>query len=160
MNELKRNIISMCGDNGKEWLDSLPEITDKISQKHNLSGLTPINNMTFHYVASGYQNDKPIILKIGMNSKALTKEASCLKSFAGYGTVKVLAEDTSMLLLERALPGASLEGIYDEAIRECSGSPRDFIARDDEATKIVCSVIKKVASSKAIFSNDCSSRVT
>ena len=45
MNELKKNIISMYNDEGKEWLDSLPEITAKISPKHNLSGLTPVNNM-------------------------------------------------------------------------------------------------------------------
>ena len=31
MDELKKNIISMYGDNGKQWLDSLPEITAKIA---------------------------------------------------------------------------------------------------------------------------------
>ena len=50
----------MYNDEGMQWLDSLPEITAKIAQEHNLSGLTPVNNMTFNYVASGYQNDNPI----------------------------------------------------------------------------------------------------
>jgi len=45
--------------------------------------------MTLNYVASGYQNDKPIILKMGLNSKALTKEASCLKAFAKYAWLKL-----------------------------------------------------------------------
>ena len=76
MNELKKNIISMYNDDeGKQWLDSLPEIIAKIAKEHTLSGLTPVNNMIFNYVVSGYQNDKPIILKIGINSKALTKLA-------------------------------------------------------------------------------------
>ncbi|MGC0372223.1 MAG: hypothetical protein DGJ47_000931 [Rickettsiaceae bacterium] len=79
---LKQNIIKIYGDKGKQWLDSLLEIITKIAKEHNLSGLTPVNNMTFNYVASGYQNDNPIILKIGMNSKALAKEASCLKAFS------------------------------------------------------------------------------
>ena len=61
MNELKKNIISMYNDEGKEWLNSLPKITDKIAQKHNLSGLASVNNMTFNSDASGYQNNKLII---------------------------------------------------------------------------------------------------
>jgi hypothetical protein len=86
MNELKKNIISMYNDEGKEWLDSLPDINAKIANQHNLSALTPVNNRTFNYVASGYQNNNPtrhgeasgvarVILKIGMNSTALAKEA-------------------------------------------------------------------------------------
>ena len=91
----------MYNDEGKEWFDSLPEIIAKIANEHNLSGLTPVNNMTFNYVASGYQNDKPtrrgeasgvarVILKIGMNSKALTKEASCLKALQNMLWLKLL----------------------------------------------------------------------
>ena len=70
----------MYNDDGKQWLDSLREITAEIAEEHNLSSLTPVNNMTFNYVVSGYQNDNTIILKFGMNSKALAKEASCLKA--------------------------------------------------------------------------------
>ncbi|NRB11146.1 MAG: hypothetical protein HRU35_06020 [Rickettsiaceae bacterium] len=64
------NIIKIYGAEGRQWLNSLPKITNKIAEEHNLSSLTPVANMTFNYVASGYQNDKPIILKIGLNSKA------------------------------------------------------------------------------------------
>lgn len=59
MDELNKNIIKIYGTEGKQWLDSLTEITAKIAKEHNLSGLTLVNNMTFNYVASGYQNDKP-----------------------------------------------------------------------------------------------------
>jgi len=52
MNELKKNIFSMYNDEGKEWLDSLPEITAKIVKEHNLSDLTPVINMTFNYLNS------------------------------------------------------------------------------------------------------------
>ncbi len=42
MNELKKNIISMYNDEGKQWLDSLPAITAKIAKEYTLSGLTPV----------------------------------------------------------------------------------------------------------------------
>ena len=55
--------------------------------------------MTFNYVASGYQNNKPIILKIGLNSKALAKEASCLKAFAKHAVAEVIAHDNNMIIV-------------------------------------------------------------
>ena len=130
MNELKKNITSMYNDEGKEWLDSLPDITAKIANEHNLSGLTPVNNMTFNYVASGYQNDKPIILKIGMNSKALTKESSCLKAFAKHATAEVIADDTNMIIMQRAVPGSTLKAHFPD--------------NDIDATKILCESIKEL----------------
>jgi len=130
MNELKKNIISMYNDEGKQWLDSLPDITAKIANEHNLSGLTPVNNMTFNYVASGYQNDKPIILKIGMNSKALVKEASCLKAFTKHAVAEVIAHDDNMIIMQRAVPGNTLKD--------------NFPDNDIDATKILCESIKEL----------------
>lgn len=130
MNELKKNIISMYNDEGKEWLDSLPEITARIAEEHNLSDLTPVNNMTFNYVASGYQNDNPIILKIGMNSKALTKESSCLKAFAKHAVAEVIADDTNMIIMQRAVPGSTLKDHFPD--------------NDIDATKILCAKLKEL----------------
>lgn len=126
----KQNIIKIYGAKGKQWLDSRPEITAKIAQEHNLSGLTPVNNMTFNYVASGYQNDKPIILKIGMNSKALTKEALCLKAFAKHAVAEVIAHDNNMIIMQRAVPGSTLKGYFPD--------------NDEKATKILCASIKEL----------------
>ncbi|HJN37525.1 MAG TPA: aminoglycoside phosphotransferase family protein [Gammaproteobacteria bacterium] len=130
MNELKKNVISMYNDEGKQWLDSLPEITTKIANEHNLSVLTPVNNMTFNYVASGYQHDTPIILKIGMNSKALAKETSCLKAFAKHAVAEVIAEDNNMIIMQRAVPGSTLKDYFPD--------------NDEEATKILCASIKEL----------------
>ena len=120
----------MYNDEGKEWLNSLPEIIAKIATEHSLSGLTPVNNMTFNYVASGYQNDKPIILKIGMNSKALTKEATCLKAFAKHATAEVIANDHNMIIMQRAVPGSTLKDYFPD--------------NDIDATKILCESIKEL----------------
>lgn len=132
MKDFKQNIVSIYGDEGEQWLDDLPKITSKIAKEHNLSGLSPIDNMTFNYVASGYQNDTPIILKIGMNSKALAKEASCLKAFALASVAKVLANDNNMIIMERSVPGATLKEY--------------FPAKDIEATTIFCSVLNELRS--------------
>lgn len=130
MNELKKNIIKIYGDKGKQWLDSLPEITAKIANEHNLSGLTPVNNMTFNYVATGYQNNNPVILKIGMNSKALTKESSCLKAFEKHATAEVIAHDNNMIIMQRAVPGSTLKDHFPD--------------NDIDATKILCTSIKEL----------------
>ena len=127
---LKQNIIKIYGAEGRQWLDSLPEITAKIANEHSLSGLTPVNNMTFNYVASGYQNDKPIILKIGMNSNALTKEASCLKAFVKNAVAEVIADNTNMIIMQRAVPGSTLK--------------THFPGNDIDATKILCASIKEL----------------
>jgi streptomycin 6-kinase len=74
--------------------------------------------------------NNPIILKLGLDHEALNRESFALKCFAGYGVVKVLAEDKSMLLLERAVPGASLK--------------RYFPDREQESIEIACSVMKKL----------------
>ena len=66
---------------------------------------------------SGFQGNNPIILKLGLGYEALTREAFALKCFSGCGVVKMLAEDKGMLLLERAVQGTSLRGVYDEAIQ-------------------------------------------
>ncbi len=128
MQTFKHNIMVQYGNEGKKWLDSLSKMITEIGQKHNLSGLTPVNNMTFNYVVSGYQNDQPIILKIGMNSKALAKEASCLKAFANHATAKVIVDDGHMIIMQRAVPGGTIKDYFPD--------------NDSEATKILCACIK------------------
>ena len=130
MREFNQNVISIYGNEGKQWLNALPEITSKIAKKYDLSNLMPVNNMTFNYVASGYQNDKPIILKIGLNSKELNKEAVCLKAFANHAAVEVIAADDNMIIIQRAVPGNTLKD--------------HFPSRETKATNILCSVIKEL----------------
>lgn len=130
MQTFKHNIMRQYGDEGKKWLDSLPTMIAEIGQKCNLSGLTPVGNMTFNYVASGYRNDQPIILKIGMNSKALAKEASCLKAFAKHAVAKVVADDDNMIIMQRAVPGSTLKDYFPD--------------NDLDATKILCASIKEL----------------
>lgn len=111
------NIINIYGDRGKAWLEALPQLVQQLSLKLDLCDLKPVFNLTYNYVLSGLQQGKPIILKLGLDSKALGREAYALKCFAKYGAVKVLAADKDMLLLERAVPGISLKSYFPERER-------------------------------------------
>jgi streptomycin 6-kinase len=108
MNKFRSNIINIYKDEGNIWLESLPELVKKIAYKWELTQLKPVKNLSFNYVLSGYQHKNPIILKISPAPNGLLNEINALKAFYGYGTVKVLAEDTGAMLLELAIPGYSL----------------------------------------------------
>lgn len=109
MSRFRNNIISIYKEQGKNWLKQLPKVVEEISREWNLSDLKPIDNLSFNYVLSGYQNNKPIILKLSFAAKDLTNEVEALKAFAGFGAATILAQKDNALLLEQALPGTSLK---------------------------------------------------
>ncbi|HJD60250.1 MAG TPA: aminoglycoside phosphotransferase family protein [Rickettsia endosymbiont of Omalisus fontisbellaquei] len=109
MDRFKNNIISIYKEQGEIWLEKLPEIVAELAKEWNLSNLRPIDNLSFNYVLSGYQNNKPIILKLSFAAKDLVNEAEALKAFAGFGAATILVQKDNALLLERAVPGISLK---------------------------------------------------
>lgn len=124
MNTFQSNIISIYGEKGKAWLDKLPKLVAAISSRPDLRDLKKVTNLTYNYVLSGFQDDNPIILKLGLDNAGLKQEAFALKCFVGCSSVKVLAEDDGMLLLERAVPGTSLKNY--------------FPAREQKSIEIAC----------------------
>ena len=120
------NIINIHGNLGKKWLEDLPRAIRHVGNKYKLSSLTPLKNLTYNYVLSGFQNIQPIILKLGING--LKQEAMALKAFSGFGAIAVLAESDTMLLLKWVIPGNTLKSY--------------FPSRDDDAVSIVCDIIK------------------
>jgi len=130
MSIFQSNIINIYGEEGKTWIDELPELVVTISSKLGLRDLNEITNLSYNYVLSGLQGDNPIVLKLGLDSEGLAREAFALKCFSGCGAVKVLAENEGMLLLERVVPGASVK--------------RYFPDKEQESIKIACGVMKKL----------------
>lgn len=124
------NITCTYGDFGKNWLKSIPNTIRTISQKYQLSKLTPLENLSYHYVLQGFKEQLPIILKLGPNPNVLKHEYAALKAFSGFGVVKVLAEDEGMLLLEQVIPGRSLKTLFPN--------------NDYEATIIACDLIRSL----------------
>lgn len=130
MKELEKNIINLYGAQGKQWLTNLAKLTAQIRITYRLSNLKPIKNLSYNYVLSGFQDSRPIILKLGLDIDGLKRESLALKAFAGFGAVNVLIENNGMLLLEHAIPGVSLKTYFPE--------------KDNDAIQITCECIKRL----------------
>lgn len=130
MTTFHSNIISIYGEKGQAWIDELPQIVLAISLRLDLCDLKEVTNLTYNYVLSGFQGDNPIILKLGLDHETLMREAFALRRFEGYGAVKVITEDEGMLLMERAVPGASLKSYFPH--------------REQESIEIACGVMKRL----------------
>ncbi|WED43927.1 aminoglycoside phosphotransferase family protein [Legionella cardiaca] len=130
MSLYEQTIISLYGKEGKRWLEKLPYLINELVAAWQLSHLTPVDNLSYNYVLSGFQHKKPIILKLIFDKRIVDNEAKALKAFAGYGVISILAQDKHALLLERAVPGSSLKAHWPH--------------NEDEATKIVCDCIKRL----------------
>jgi streptomycin 6-kinase len=107
-------MIKTYGTSAKAWLHDLPNITLLLSELWNLHDLKVHENLSFNYVLDGFQNDKAIILKIGIDQRAVSNEAAALTAFQDHGVVKLLAEDLSQgaLLLEKLTPGQTLKNLF------------------------------------------------
>ena len=127
MDEFIKNIRSLYGDRGTAWLESLPKLVARKTQQWGLSDLVLMNNLTYHYVLSGMQNGQPIVLKMGLDAQALSKEIAALKVFQGFGAVSLIDQLDGALLLARAVPGSSLRSCFPE--------------HDKRALQIMCDVM-------------------
>ena len=86
MSAFQSNIISIYGEKGNAWLDELPQLVMRVSSRLDLRDLIEVTNLTYNYVLSGFQGDDPIILKLGLYSAGLKREACALKCFEGHIT--------------------------------------------------------------------------
>lgn len=107
-------VISMYGEMGKTWLDNLSNQVNYLAKQYRLSDLKPVNNLSYNYVLSGFKQKMPVILKVGVDQSSLEREGNALNAFANQGAVKVLSQDSGILLLQQAIPGHSLKSYYPE----------------------------------------------
>lgn len=112
MKVFEANITNLFADKGQKWLDSIPNIVSILSKLWNLTDITPVNNMTFNYVAKAIRDNKyPVVIKVSCDEYLIRDEVKALEHFAGSGTVKLLDHDEQYhaLLLEQAVPGITLK---------------------------------------------------
>lgn len=112
--------MGIYGEQGAKWLADLLKIINILAASWQLSHLEVVNNLSYHCVLTGKQGDQPIILKLGLDYRALTREALVLKAFQGYGCVRLLDQnnDYGALLMERAMPGYSLKSLFPDCEEE------------------------------------------
>lgn len=119
------------GENGKQWLKRIPEIIAECEQNWQINVLPPFK-LTWNYVAPAKQRDGTnVVLKIGFpKDREFKSEISALEVFKGEGIEQLLKEDSQnvAILIERISPGIPLSELAD----------------DEEATRILTKVMKKL----------------
>ncbi len=124
--EFENNIRLIYGKKGEQWLKDLPCLVATLAVRWNLKDLNAYPDLTYNYVLKGWQEDQPIVLKVGIDLPAIEQEYAALQAFKGYGIVPVVdaALDQGAILLHQEVPGKTLSFI----------SPK----RDLEALHIAC----------------------
>jgi streptomycin 6-kinase len=77
------NIINIYGKKGQQWLGDLPKLITQVEVTYGLSNLKAVNNLSYNYVLSGFQEAQPIILKLGLDIDGFKREAAALMAFSG-----------------------------------------------------------------------------
>jgi streptomycin 6-kinase len=130
---LARNAVGVWGEDGRRWLEDLPQVIDEALDRWSLRLEHPLP-MSFHWVAAVRRDDgTPAVLKLAVpHSDHQPVEAAALRAFAGRGAVRLLAYDpeSGALLLHRAMPGRMLRDLVPD--------------RDEDATAIMGSVAREL----------------
>ncbi|EKD65525.1 MAG: hypothetical protein ACD_50C00064G0008 [uncultured bacterium] len=117
-NEYVRKIELMHGEEGKTWLESLPETVEEYAHKWSLKLGHPFPYATFNYaVPAEKQDGTTVVLKIGYpTDREFRSELEALKVFNGRGSIQLLEsdDDKNAILIERAIPGAPLTSVKND----------------------------------------------
>ncbi|HBS48388.1 TPA: streptomycin phosphotransferase [Candidatus Dependentiae bacterium] len=118
----KKNIISLYGKQGEDWLYNLPNLVKQFAKIWGLSNLKVLPNLTYNYALSCTQGNIPTVLKLGFYNPELQYEIQALKLFAGHGCVAIIEHDFEQgaILLQRAVPGTSLKTLFPKQDREAT----------------------------------------
>lgn len=129
--EFVKNVITLYGDEGRKWLDSIPLKIETYRQKWGIEVFPPFV-LSYNYVAPAKRSDgKDVVLKIGfLKDREFQNEIEALEVFDGDGIPKLIEADrkNAVILMEQVLPGVSLSTIEDDA----------------KATRILASVMRKI----------------
>ncbi len=99
------------GEEGREWLDHLPDILERCRQKWGLDEGTACPNLSINYIEFTRTKDGlPVALKVGVPNDELLSEMAALRHFDGRGAVRILDSDLelSAFIMQRIHPGTML----------------------------------------------------
>ena len=120
MTDFECNIRAQYGQEGQDWLLQLPSLVNKLAEKYKLSQLKPADNSSFNYVVFADKHSQPVVLKLGLNEKALQREVDCLRAFQHHGAVGLLESEPGVILLKRVLPGETLRSYFPNRERDAA----------------------------------------
>jgi streptomycin 6-kinase len=112
--EFARNAVRTWGEQGRHFVDALPERVSAVCREWSLHLDQPYA-MRCHWVARVHRPDgSPAVLKLGpLGVPETAAEVTALRHFAGQGAVRLLAHDATRgaLLLEQARPGTTVASV-------------------------------------------------
>ena len=117
MKTLRQNITNLYGSKGSDWIANLPAIVTALTNHWRLSGVIPVSNMTFNYVAKAILNTKePVVLKISYDRQSIMNEKQALANLGLQGSIKIIDYNSTYnaLLLQQAIPGITLKSLYQD----------------------------------------------
>lgn len=116
---LARSAVERRGEEGEAWLRRLPEVVGACAARWSLRVAAPLPNLSYNYVAPAVRRDRSrAMLKLSFPDDAeFSTEVAALQLFDGRGAVRLLEVDLALgaMLLERLMPGTSLDAVDDDA---------------------------------------------
>lgn len=108
------NMNVIYGDKARHWLDNLPQLSASLAFQWDLRDLNACDDLSYNYVMSGWRDDAPIILKMGIDLAAIQQEYFAIRAFNGHGLIKLLEADLAQgaILITRAIPGKTLISLF------------------------------------------------
>lgn len=135
----EKNALSW-GEGGAAWLKSIPKVIKKYESRWSIKVLPPYT-LSFNYVAPVQRADgsMAVLKMIYPGDLEFKSEIKALEYFKGNGIVKLLEVDEkdAIILLEHIAPG----------------KPLSSLDNDDQATKIIAKVIKKLQEKSSTANN-------
>ncbi len=113
------NTINTTFDEGKDWLERLPELIRECETQWHMEVLAHFPNLTYNFVAPARLKDGSLaVFKLGVPRDELASEMRALQTWKGDGAVRLLKDDIEKgaMLLEKLEPGTSFWHIKDDVL--------------------------------------------
>src|SRR3990167_10499033 len=108
---VQRNMISLYGDVGKQWLENLSPFISHYENQWHFKASKCFSDAQFNVVLNTIKNDS--VFKCCVTNKEFKTEVKALAHYNGHGAVKLLKYDieNGAMLLEKINPGSLLENV-------------------------------------------------
>ena len=134
------NIQEVYGELGTSWLNNLSSSISLLCEKWNFRFIKVMPNLTYHFVAlvENYNSNQNAILKIAPTNQNIVTEAKWFQYFdKGIPKIYWVDEEHHAFLKDHLDPGKPLSSLIE--------------IDDDNATRIICQVIRELQSTKQMI---------
>lgn len=113
---------------------SLPELRRRVDERIDAwrVRVERVDETESSVLVFGYRDDLPVVVKVVKEPREEWRAGEVLEAFEGRGVVRVYDHVDGAMLLERPMPGSTLEGLALEG-------------RDDEATHVIARTIASMS---------------